>query len=108
MMLYVLGGREGRTPISEPDTLRWAMWYEEADRCVAQTGNGDRLVSTVFLGLDHNYGRARGGPPRLFETLVFGGEHDRVGTRYSTWDEAEAEHRRHCELVFGKAFAEAS
>lgn len=47
------------------------------------------LVSTVFLGLDHNWGR---GPPLLFETLIFGGPlHDEMW-RYPTWDAAVAGH----------------
>lgn len=30
--------------------------------------------------------------PLLFETLIFGGEHDGDMWRYSTWDEAKAGH----------------
>ncbi len=49
-------------------------------------------VSTIFLGLDHNHS----GPPLLFETLIFGGEHDRRRWRYCTWPEAKT---RHTEVV---------
>lgn len=35
-----------------------------------------------------------------FETMIFGGEHDQYQERYSTWDEAEAGHKRAIELVF--------
>ena len=47
------------------------------------------MVSTVFLGLDHAFD---GGTPLLFETMIFGGEHDEYQERYATWDEAEAGH----------------
>ena len=38
-------------------------------------------MSTVFLGLDHNFG---GGTPILWETLVFGGPLDGEMSRYET------------------------
>jgi hypothetical protein len=48
-------------------------------------------VSTVFLGLDHSFG---GGPPVLFETMVFGmPDGSEYQDRYHTWQEAEAGHR---------------
>jgi hypothetical protein len=47
-------------------------------------------VSTIFLGINTSFI----GPPRLFETMVFGGEYDMEQERYSTWDEAEAGHTR--------------
>ena len=53
---------------------------------------GGCVVSTVFLGVDHNFsGR---GPPLLFETMVFVGDSDGVTCqRYSTWDDAFLGHR---------------
>lgn len=53
-------------------------------------------VSTVFLGLDHNY---EDGPPILFETMIFGGKHDEYQERYSTWDEAVEGHARAVKLA---------
>lgn len=50
------------------------------------------FVSTVFLGLDHNY--AQTGDPILFETLVFGGPMDGEMYRYCTYAEAEQGHDR--------------
>ena len=47
------------------------------------------MVSTVFLGIDHQHDD---GPPHLFETLVFGGPMDDAMERYSTWADAEAGH----------------
>lgn len=54
-------------------------------------------VSTVFLGLNHAW---RDGPPILFETMIFGGPHDRYQERYCTWDEAVAGHQRAIEMIF--------
>jgi len=46
-------------------------------------------VSTVFIVYDHQFGD---GPPLLFETMVFNGDHDGWQDRYPTWEEAEAGH----------------
>ena len=46
-------------------------------------------ISTVFLGIDHQFGD---GPPLLFETMVFGGSLDQEQRYYTTWDEAVAGH----------------
>jgi len=51
-----------------------------------------RWVSTVWLGIDHNFGS---GPPLIFETMVFSDEHDLLELycqRYSTEVEAIAGH----------------
>jgi hypothetical protein len=75
-------------PVS--DLIEWGRWFETAERHVANDVIGDVRVSTVFLGLDHNFG---GGRPLLFETMIFGGAEDGYQNRCSTWDEAEAMHR---------------
>lgn len=76
---YIL---EGRTPVPAKDMMEWAKWFEKADRVVRQTElkASNVRVSTVFLGLDHSF---TGGPPLLFETLVFGGHLDGEMERYS-------------------------
>lgn len=38
-------------------------------RVVARTQVGQLFVSTVWLGIDHSWG---GGPPLIFETMIFG------------------------------------
>lgn len=86
------------------DLLTWAAWFETADRVVAAANRQGFLVSTVFLGLDHQWGA---GPPVLFETMIFGpagGEN--YCERYSTWDEALAGHRRALEAVANMEVAE--
>lgn len=58
-------------------------------------------VSTVWLGTDHNFLREiNGGPPLLFETMVFGDEgRDIYLERYATWDQAFEGHKRAIEWV---------
>jgi hypothetical protein len=85
-MYYVLEGHETRQV--DPET--WAVALSKTDRHVADEMVGDVRISTVFLGIDHNFG---GGIPLLFETMVFGGELDQSQDRYSTWNEAEAGHK---------------
>ena len=82
---YILNGKTA-VPC---DLMTWGRWFEKADRQVANDTLGDARVSTVFLGLDPQYGE---GPPLLFETLVFGGALDSEMERYSTWEAAEEGH----------------
>lgn len=92
---YIL---DGHTPIPVASLEEWARAFETMDRHVAKTQIGEVGVSTVFLGIDHNFGD---GPPLLFETMIFGGEHDEWQERCSTWREAEEQHERACALVRG-------
>lgn len=85
---YILNNK---TPMMVEDVLTWGEWFEKADRRVAWTQIGEIVISTVFLGLDHNYSHI--GPPILFETMVLGGEKDEYVQRYAIWEEAEWGHR---------------
>ena len=77
--------------------LVWAEWFEKTkNRHVADDQIGSIRISTVFLGLNHQWGD---GPPLLFETMVFGGDLDGDCERYSAWQEAEAGHREMVERV---------
>ena len=49
-------------------------------------------ISTVFLGLDHNL--SGNGPPKVFETMVFGGKYDSYQERYSSLFKATIGHKR--------------
>lgn len=49
-------------------------------------------VSTVFLGIDHGFGRSE--KPILFETMLFTSEGDSLAQRRCcTWDEAVKQHQ---------------
>lgn len=93
---YTLDGHE---PVALDDVLQWAEWFGVADRTVAYTVvvPNEVGVSTVFLGLDHNF--SGDGPPILFETLVMGGERDGEMDRYRTWKDAEAGHAEIVESI---------
>jgi len=93
---YILDGHKA----VPTDLLTWAKYIEtrREGRHVADEKVGDVRISTVFLGLDHAFG---GGPPLLFETMVFGGEHDQEMDRYTTWEQAEAGHKAMVAKVTG-------
>ena len=92
---WILEGHEPKTV----DLMTWAKWFETSERHIAQDNIGDVRVSTVFLGIDHNW--RPDGPPILFETVIFGGPNSQFQERYSTWKEAEEGHKRALELVKG-------
>lgn len=86
---YILVNRE---PVPADDLAVWGAWFNSpSNRIVAQDRpSPEVLISTVFLGLDHNFSHE--GPPLLFETMVFGGEFDEETYRYCSWDEAVEGH----------------
>ena len=90
---YIL---EGHKAVPIDDLMEWAKQFEIDNRVVQQDEINGIKVSTVFLGLDHSFGD---GKPLLFETMIFGGEHDGYQDRYSTWDEAEEGHKQALKLV---------
>lgn len=97
-MYYILD--DNGNPVAEPNHLAWAMWFQTAERQVARVELPDGIVvSTVFLGIDHNFGD---GPPHLFETMVFGGEHDQAQVRYATKAGALVGHAAAVKAVSGE------
>lgn len=89
---------DGHRVVPCTNLREWCKMFESKDRIVAQTEIGEATVSTVFLGLDHGWGLRSEG--LVFETMVFGApdEDDRT-TRYRTWDEAEAGHKKIVEEI---------
>ena len=83
--------------------LQWCLGYEYANRKVADDHVGEVHVSTVFLGLDYNYGHAP--HPVLYETMVFGGPHHEHQRRYCTRAEAAAGHYETLRMVQGEELA---
>lgn len=79
-----------RLPVAV-DVLTWGNWFRDIEqrRIGDDKFNGVR-VSTVFLGLNHNFGS---GEPVLFETMIFGGPLDNETWRYATYDQAERGHQ---------------
>ncbi len=93
----------------EAELLEWAKFFEQKDSrrvCLDKFKNDSITVSTVFLGIDHNWGE---GPPILFETMIFGGalgvHYDEYQDRYCTWEEAEEGHVNAIKIIFEDAFS---
>jgi len=102
---YIL---KGKKVVECRDLLEWGKWFKTADRIVKQeTLNNGLFVSTVFLGLNHNF--LNKGKPLLFETMVFASRKEKtkfgikkkvkIGDeldqdRYHTWKESEVGHQR--------------
>ena len=86
--------RDGQ-PISQDEWIeRWGRGIDY--RQVARTTVDESDVSTVWLGLDHGFGRGR---PLIFETMVFGGPLSDECWRYSTECEALAGHAKMVERL---------
>jgi len=87
---YHYYNRQGK-PIKGKDAcLKWAKEFEKKDRIVKQQTTWLGFwVSTVFLGLNHNFMRT--GKPILFETMAFPSDDQ---TRYSTEAEAVIGHKK--------------
>lgn len=76
-------------PVSMEEGAR--LLSDIKERMVARTELPDgRVVSTVFLVLDH--GHVRKGPPVLFETMVFNGDNSEDSWRYCFESEALESH----------------
>ena len=74
------------------DMKRWGQLQRDVAYCRVDLDEiGGASVSTVWLGLNHEYGD---GPPLIFETMIFGGPHDEAQWRHSTEEEARAGHQR--------------
>lgn len=103
-MLYVLD--DAGEPRPELNLLRWGEWMSKGGRTLRLTRFGtdapeDPEVSTVFLGMNHQF--APGGPPVLWETMVFWkdgpAEWDGHMLRYTSRESALAGHAEICGKV---------
>lgn len=100
---YILD--ENHRPVPVDDVLVWGRWFEDINnRRVAETHTKLFIISTVCLGIDHQFYK---GPPILFETMSFERQPhirrwldgtlsevhaDDECVRYSTWDDAMEGH----------------
>jgi len=79
------------------DLMQWAKWFDQDERRVVRrntfyVGDDEIRVSTVFLGADHGW--PPGGPPVLWETMIFGGDHHEEQWRYTSRDDAIRVHEQ--------------
>jgi hypothetical protein len=104
---YILDENHRPVPVDlTVDLMTWGRFFEDIDnRRVALTYTKTHFISTVFLGINHQFGK---GPPILFETMSFERTSRRVeepdGTsrdyfpdaechRYSSWEDAMNGHK---------------
>jgi hypothetical protein len=87
---------EAGQPVPVDDVREWVV-LDDPRRVVAYSLVGSVEVSTVFLGMDLDFlGK---GQPVLWETMVFGGRHDKFQERYTTRAAAEIGHERVVTMV---------
>ena len=92
---YILD--EDDQPVKCEDVLKWGAWIQTANRTLkVDHFPGDIRVSTVFLGMDHGWGS---GTPVLWETMIFGGEHDQDQWRAAARLSACHFHRKAVNMV---------
>lgn len=110
-LYYILDKNKNVKAIN--NLLKWATWMETNERNIAFTKFKTKEVSTVFLGLDHNFGLKN--EPILFETMVFSTKlskfklftetfkshksYDKYTRRYATKAEAIKGHDEICKLI---------
>ncbi len=84
-------------PVHEPNLVKWgAFLISDARRLRQDILQDDTCVSTVFTGIDYC------SPPRLWETIIFGGSHDQYQDRYTSREDALAGHDKALTLASGK------
>ena len=88
------------SPNGEPmEMLEWANLFEKRREDLSPESwwrkrtevGADLEVSTVWLGLNHRWSD---GPPLIWETMIFGGDHDLQCWRYSSRQAAYDDHER--------------
>lgn len=96
MSHYYLDENKNAVPCN---LYKWAQQIEDMSKIkggkhVANEVINGKRISTVWLGLDHQW--MDGGKPLIFETMVFndGGFSELYMDRYSTWQEAEEGHAK--------------
>lgn len=102
---YILNS-EGEPEPCE-DYSKWGAWFNvhKEERMLAEStdgkgGPGEIKIITIFLGLDHSFGK--GAEPLLFETRVINGVHDGYIERFTTRQAALEGHDAAVKKVFGE------
>lgn len=92
--MYMLD--ENNEPVEAVSFKEYVEWSKCNDKRVALFENKDVKVSTVFLSLNHDHW----GGIALWETMIFGGEHDMFCERYSSYKLAAKGHHKAIEMIF--------
>jgi hypothetical protein len=102
MNLYLLDKNNEPVPIE--DMITWVTGYSRMDRVVGRDQIDRITISTVFLGLDHNYSGVGG--PVLWETMVFGGCMNGDMHRYRSHADAVSGHREVLSMVLDRFYSD--
>ncbi len=96
-LFYILEA-DMKTPKLCTDPVEHNDWWAKyrGDCHLKETIVGDIRVSTAFLGINVTPYIKN---PKLFETMVFGGDWDKHQIRFSTYDKAIKGHDAMVELV---------
>ena len=96
---YILDNNNN--PVIASSITEAGAWIEKNPerKVVKQEHIGDIFISTVFLGLDHAWDS---GTPVLWETMIFGGEHDQYQERYTSHKDALEGHEKALTLITKK------
>lgn len=86
-MYYILDENKRVQPATMEEFAAFINANDGENKLVRQIEILGYDVSTVFLGLDHSFDQ--GGEPIVFETMIFGSEHE-YAERYKTYEEAMA------------------
>jgi hypothetical protein len=94
---------ENKNPIPA-NLIEWAEFFEDFNnRMVKQEMVDGKWISTIFLGIDHNWSDAEGAELHIFETMVFDkkgrGGSEIYCDRYPTWDTALKGHEKAVQWV---------
>lgn len=80
-----------RKPILCVDMFKWHLFFKRIEnRRVRQTFINNIRISTIFLGINHNF--RLDGIPILFETMAFKNHKEIDCRRCSTWRQALKQH----------------
>lgn len=98
-MLYVLDKNKETRKVEQAEFESWLK--SDGDMTARTVGYemvGSTAISTVFLCVNQSNGR---GKPMLFETAIMKNGFVDLFESYSSWEEAESEHRRAVEKEQG-------
>ena len=96
MAWYILD--ENNKPVKSTGIQEYSDWEKanQDKKYLKQEFVDDIHVSTVFLGLDHGWDSDI---LVLWETMIFGGEHDQYQDRYTSVEDALEGHQTALNLV---------
>jgi len=101
MKYYMIDEQHNITSTDDINAFAAMFGQQNKLRVVKQESffNDTVKVSTVFLAIDHRF-NSNQGDPILFETMIFGGDHDQYQTRCCTYQQALRMHKKAVKLIF--------